>query len=303
MEYEEFKAEAVKALRKFYGENADVELVGTLKNNGKKRDAVSIRVNGEDGSTVPVIYLEEFFRMYDIGETDMEGCVKGIVELREERVCSVQTKRFADRLLDWEFVRGKVYPALLSTKENKELLGNLVSRSLLDLSVIYIIRDMADGENSCSAKITCGMMEAYGISEEQLYQQAINNLEGDGYCFCEIRKYIQGMISGGEEQEWKDVDSLEDGKMYILRNPSGLYGAAGILHGKLLQNTAKGHDCFILPSSIHETIFLPVSAGQNQKELDDMVAEINKMCVDEEEHLADHSYYYDAETGGIRICA
>ncbi len=303
MKYEEFKAETVKALRGLYGENADVELGETLKNNGKRHDTINIRINGEDSSIVPAVYLEEFFKMYDAGDMDMEGCIKGIVELRKERGCSVQTERFAGRLLDWEFVRGKVYPALLATKENRELLGNLVSRSMLDLSVIYIIRDTADGENSCSAKITCGMMEAYGISEEQLYQQAINNLEGDGYCFCEIREYIQGMISDGKKQGRKNVGSLENGKMYILRNLSGLYGAAGILNGKLLQNTVKGHDCFILPSSIHETIFLPVSDGQNQKELDGMVAEINKMCVDEEERLTDHSYYYDAKTGGIRICA
>ncbi len=34
-----------------------------------------------------------------------------------------------------------------------------------------------------------------------------------------------------------------------------------------------------------------------------MVAEINEMCVDEEEQLADHSYYYDAASEEIRICA
>lgn len=306
MKYEEFKAETVKALREFYGENADVELVDTLKNNGKRHDAVSIRVNGEDGSTVPVVYLEDFFRMYDTGDTDMAGCVKGIVELRVKSACPPQIAQFSCRLLNWDAVREKVYPVLLSEKENGELLGKLVSRSLLDLSIVYIIRETVDAENSCSVKITCGMMEAYGISEGQLYKQAMHNLEGDGYRFFEIGAYVQRMINGGksgEKQAWQNVDRLETGKMYILRNASGLYGAAGILNGKLIRNTVKGHDCFILPSSIHETIFLPVSEEQNQKELDAMVAEINEMCVDMEERLADHSYYYDAKTGEIRICA
>lgn len=303
MEYEKFKAEAVKALRKFYGENADVELVDTLKNNGKRHDAVSIRANGEYGGTVPVIYLEEFFRMYDTGKTDMEGCVKGIVELREKSACPPQIAQFSCSLLNWDAVREKVYPVLLSAKENGELLKKLVSRSLLDLSVIYIIREAVDAENGCSVKITCGMLEAYGISEEQLYKQAMRNLEGDGYSFFEIGAYIRGMVNDGEEQGRKNADRLENGKMYVLRNASGLYGAAGILNGKLIQDTVEGHDCFILPSSIHETIFLLVSDERNQKELDGMVAEVNEMCVDEEERLADHSYYYDAKTGEIRICA
>ena len=280
-----------------------MELVDTIKNNGKRHDAVSIRVSGEDGGTVPVIYLEEFFRMYDTGNTDMAGCVKGIVELRAGSKCPPQIARFSGSLLRWDAVRGKVYPVLLSAKENRELLGKLVFRSLLDLSVIYIIREVTDAGNSCSVKITCGMMEAYGISEGQLYKQAMHNLEGDGYRFFEIGAYVRGMINDGDKQEWKNADRMENGKMYILRNASGLYGAAGILNGKLIRNTVKGQDCFILPSSIHETIFLPVSEEQNQKELDGMVAEVNQMCVDEEERLADHSYYYDAKTGEIRICA
>lgn len=303
MEYEEFKAEIVKALREFYGENVDVELVDTLKNNGKRHDAVSIRINGEYDGTVPVIYLEEFFRMYDIGKTDMGGCVKNIAELREKSVCSPQIAQFSNSLLNWDAVRKKVYPVLLSAKENGELLKKLVFRSLLDLAVIYIIREAVYAENGCSAKITSGMLAAYGISEEQLYKQAMRNLEGDGYSFSEIGAYIQRMVNDGEEQEQKNVDRLEYGKMYVLRNASGLYGAAGILNGKLIQDTVEGHDCFILPSSIHETIFLPVSDERNQKELDEMVAEVNEMCVDEEERLADHSYYYDARTGEIRICA
>ncbi len=306
MGYEKFKTEIVKALSGFYGGNTEVELVEALRNNGKRRDAVRICVDGEDSSAVPAIYLEGFFRMYDAGDMDMEGCVKGITELRAASVCSPQIAQFSHGLLSWDAVREKVYPMLLSSQENREMLEKLVSRSLLDLSVIYIIRETADGGNSCSVKITRGMMEAYGISEGQLYRQAMRNLKGDGYRFFEIGAYIQDRINSGgnrDELEQRNVDGLEDGEMYILRNASGLYGAAGILNGELIQNTVKGHDCFILPSSIHETIFLPVSDDQNQRELDGMVAEINRMCVDEEERLADHSYYYDARAGEIRICA
>lgn len=303
MKYEEFKAKILEELRGFYGEKADVELEEALMNNGKRKGAVQIRIGGEESSTVPFIYLGDFFRMYDAGEMDMEGCIKGIVRLRKENGCRTEIAQFAGRVLDWEYVRGKVYPALLSTEGNRELLGRLASRSLLDLSVIYVIRGTADGGGSYSVKITRGLMKAYGIDEGQLYGQAMQNLEKDGYRFFEMGRYVQEQMEGTENGGMQGQESLEEGKMYILRNTSGLYGAAGILNGNLIRDAAKGHDCFILPSSIHETIFLPVSVGQDQKELDAMVAEINKMCVDEEERLVDHSYYYDAETGRIRICA
>jgi len=52
-----------------------------------------------------------------------------------------------------------------------------------------------------------------------------------------------------------------------------------------------------------KTIFLPDSDDIDQAELDNMVAEVNVACVAQEERLADHSYYYDAGTGEMRICA
>ena len=44
-----------------------MELGETLKNNGKRHDTINIRINGEDSSIVPAVYLEEFFKMYDAG--------------------------------------------------------------------------------------------------------------------------------------------------------------------------------------------------------------------------------------------
>ena len=302
MGYGEFKEKIRKALEEFYGGSAEVELAESLKNNGKRHDAVIIRQKS-GGSTAPFIYLEEFYQMYRDVSMDMEGCVRGIALSNEEGRCRPQVEAFSGRLLEWGFVRGKVYPALVSMEKNMELLSGLVSGRMLDLSVIYVIRHSTDGGDLCSVKITRGMMDAYRIDEGQLHEQAMDNMKKDGYGFCELSDYIRGKaaVDGGLGKG--KPDGPEAGKMYILRNRDGVYGAAGILDRGLLAGFLGGHDCFILPSSIHETIFLLASDSQNQKELDGMVAEINEMCVDEEERLTDHSYYYDAASEEIRICA
>ena len=278
-----------------------MKLGAALKNNGMRRDAVSIQMNGRGGGTAMFIYLEGFFRAYNAGEMDLEECIKEIVGLNEGNRCPLPVEQLSARLLDWDAVHEKVFPALISTGKNTELLGRLVSEPLLDLSVIYIIRYTAEGGNNYSVKITHRMMEHYGISAQRLHEQAMRNMEKDGYGFCELGGYIHGGADIGLKME-KAV-RMEEGKMYILRNRSGLYGAAGILNNKAIQGFLKGHSCFILPSSIHETIFLMASDNMNQGELDRMVDEINRTCVDEEERLADHSYYYDAEDEEIRVCA
>lgn len=145
-------------------------------------------------------------------------------------------------------------------------------------------------------------MEKYGISRVQLHGQAMNNMRKDSYSIMEVGEYVRQKITGRGNVDWQGADGMEEGKMYILSNKPMLYGAAGILDTRMIRDMAKGRDCFILPSSVHETIILLASDGLDQKELDSTVAEVNRTCVEEEERLTDHSYYYDAETGGIRIC-
>lgn len=51
------------------------------------------------------------------------------------------------------------------------------------------------------------------------------------------------------------------------------------------------------------SIFVSVEKECDPKRLDCMVADINQTTVSKEERLSDHSYYYDGETGDIRMCA
>ena len=61
-----------------------------------------------------------------------------------------------------------------------------------------------------------------------------------------------------------------------------------------------GSDLYILPSSIHEILLLPVSAGKPE-ELAEIVKEVNRTQVQPEERLSDSVYLYDRKSGEIRI--
>ena len=102
-------------------------------------------------------------------------------------------------------------------------------------------------------------------------------------------------------EEYPPVTRMDKGRYYILTNLSRLYGAAGILNTKLLCEVLGDTDCYILPSSVHETIFIPINAGIDQEELDRKVAQVNRDVLDIEDVLTNHSYYYDSSTHEIRI--
>ena len=52
-------------------------------------------------------------------------------------------------------------------------------------------------------------------------------------------------------------------------------------------------DYYVLPSSVHEVLIVPAEYVRNRQMLDEMVREVNQVCVEEEEILSDHAYYYD----------
>ena len=63
----------------------------------------------------------------------------------------------------------------------------------------------------------------------------------------------------------------------------------------LLAEIAKKLNCdlYVLPSSIHECIIMPVTELHTKEDLSKMVCHVNEREVLEEEILSDHVYYYD----------
>ena len=83
--------------------------------------------------------------------------------------------------------------------------------------------------------------------------------------------------------------------MYVATNYEKLNGASVLLYPNLLRDFAEQirSDFYILPSSIHEVIFVPESAGMDIEYMKTMVQEINVTQVADEEILSDNVYFYN----------
>lgn len=62
-----------------------------------------------------------------------------------------------------------------------------------------------------------------------------------------------------------------------------------------------GGNFYILPSSIHDLILLPDDGSVNAECLKEMVQEVNKSVVVQEEWLSENVYYYDCKEKKVRI--
>ncbi|MDL2302145.1 DUF5688 family protein [Lachnospiraceae bacterium OttesenSCG-928-D06] len=306
MDYKQFKESIVAALQDFYGKGASVIVNEVLKNNGTKYDGINILLADSDKKIIPTIYFEGFYSLFSEGNMTLEDCVSAIIALQEENEHSESVKHCAMKIREWEDIKGSVYPILLSTEGNEKLLDGFVTDKLLDLSIVYTIRLMVDGCGLGNVKISKQLFEQYGITKEMLHEQALYNLKNDRYQLRGMEDIFESFLTRdepiGASMEPLKAIPMEPGKMYVLTNAVMMYGAAGILNKSFLKEISGGRDFIILPSSVHETIFIPVDEKIDLKEFDNMVEEVNATQVHVEEQLASHCYYYAAQAGEIQMC-
>ena len=118
--------------------------------------------------------------------------------------------------------------------------------------------------------------------------------EGENISMEEVEEYIIRMYEG----------TFDDTRinMAVLSN-NGMQGAACMLYPHCLKKLAEdmGNDLYILPSSVHEVIMLPLRADTDFDELKDMVYQINRSQLAREEFLSDNVYLYRRDTDKVEI--
>ena len=89
-------------------------------------------------------------------------------------------------------------------------------------------------------------------------------------------------------------------RMYVLSNQEKLYGAACMLYPEVLSAFGEicGRDFYVLPSSIHEVLLVFAEEGK-EKELKEIVTDMNRNHVAPEEVLSDSIYHYNTKKGSL----
>lgn len=198
-----------------------------------------------------------------------------------------------ERAGDWEYARENIYPILMAAEDGR-LSEGLAYSPVMDLAVTYAVRLKLPGGREGMVRVKDFLPEAYGVSREEMHGQALRNMEKDGCHFEQMEEALFGIPSL--------LGAAGPVRMYVLSNRTGLYGAAGLLDTGLIAQFAGRDDYYILPSSVHELIFIPASDVGDAGELDRLVEEITLTAVPEKERLSCHSYFYDAALQEVRIC-
>lgn len=261
-----------------------------VKNNGISMQGILLC---EEGSRLlPNFYLEGQYEEYKHHRKTMGEIAEYVLNCYEQE--KKKTQSVLSRIdFEWESVREHVTFRLINKEKNKEMLKTSPYEEFLDLALVYQYTIQISSEVQGTAQITNEHFESFGITREELYETAKRNTK---QLYPAVIYAIEDVIFG-RKKEW-DGEKIEPGvypQLYVMTNRAGIHGAASLIYKDGLRKFAEaaGGGFYILPSSIHEVIFVPDRPDISLRCLADSVREINAERVEPTDVLSDQVYYYE----------
>ena len=289
MSYQEFLDEILKIMKDIYP-NCTVEIIDVTKLNNVSLKGLVIRANGTN--VVPNIYMESFYKLYK-WNWKMEEIVQKIKETYEQGLPT--NKIDMSFFKKYELVKDKIVYRLINADQNADLLRSIPHIRFWDLAICfsYVFQSEELGEGMIL--IHNSHLEMWQEEKEELMKVAETNTPKLlPVQFCEMRHVLE---QARAEEEF-DLDLLEPGCMYVLTNQKKLHGSAVILYPQVLSDIAAKikRDFFILPSSLHEVLILPVKEDveikEQMSEMCNMFTNVNSTQLDPDEILSNNPFYY-----------
>lgn len=287
MNYSEFKEAVIAYICHALNETAQVSIHPITKNNHILLDGLTIQ---EDNCNIsPTIYLNYYYDEMLTG--------KPLSAICEHILQTYQSSKPEENIdvsfyTDYDNISNKILFKLIHAKKNEELLKEIPHILYLDLAIVFYCLISTTPNGSATILIHNQHLNFWNIQTGDLYQQALRNTPS--LLKVEIKNMNDIMQELFVDGQLDDCMEENYAPMYVLTNTQKLYGAGCILYSDVLNQfaTRLDTDLYILPSSVHEVILLPVAADTSVDELNQMVCDVNETQVLSEEILSDHIYFY-----------
>lgn len=287
MNLNEFAERLKKDVKRMLPEKyKDIELQITDFNklNGSYK---GLLIRNENG-ICPVINVEAFYDNW------VQGKTYGVVvnEVVDTVISAANnTPDIPKNLIpNMESLAGSIYMQLVETEKNKELLSRTPHREIEDMSLVYRVGVNMTANDKGSFVISDEILERSGLSEEELYEIAMENSPRNRPIRIAPIATMIGEVLG--EDSFPDQSPVP---MYVVSNETGFHGASVLFYPGVFDRCSDimNGNFFVIPSSIHETIIVPDDGLQNISALKQMVSEVNDTCLSPDERLSYNVYHYD----------
>lgn len=288
--------ELVGAVKKIAGNGYLVAAQEATKNNGVKM--LGIEIGKLEETVVSRLYVDGIVDRVEDGFMTVEDAAKEVFEMYQN-IETPEIEMNVEKWIDRKFILDHVEYRLVNAERNAEKLKDIPGKKIADLVAIYRVVASAGEDGMMSYVLTKAILDRSEISFEELDEAAKKNTEKSGFSVRTMSEVMCELMGVNVGQEIEEPDGPQ---MYILTNARKLHGANIMLYKEYLEIAAEkmNGDFYIIPSSIHKLIAVPVSA-QGLEELREMVKAVNDNQLAPEEILGYEVYRYNRETGEVEV--
>ena len=300
MEKREFGELIMQKMAARLGENVEIRLQEVRKNNGVIK--LGLMVNDKSKNIAPTIYLDETYLDYERGRK-----LEEILNVLSDNLKRGMPRAKIDMefFADYEKVRDKICYKLINFEKNETLLEDVPYVPFLDLAICFFYPFWHEEIGGGSILIKNDHVKKWGVSVRDLWNAANANTRELYPESCCPMDGVLMELAGREPQPWPALPEKDWGAycMTVLTNRQRVYGAAVILYDGYLERIAEilKASFYVVPSSIHEVLLLPILEGGDQRELRNVIREVNDENIDPQDVLSDNLYRYDRVKKRVEI--
>lgn len=308
MNFEEFQNYIKDHIGEYLSEDyqdAEMKISHIKKTNGKDYEGLSVSRSGDqDFGIIPVLNLDDAFKKYEKGY-GIDSICRELADVRMNTPIPGNITR--ESFLNFNAIKDQIYPRLMGAKGKEEYLAERPYRQVADMAVVYTVRVQSDAHGMAEAVIDDKLMEVWGVTEDDIHQAAMENLNKQEPVFVNLEDAMFGAFDHGEtpkfDPEGIDMDNCSI-PFFLLTNQQKVKGAAMALSSKYMDRIVeKFGSIYVLPSSTHEVLIVPKSFMDDPDQLAQMVRQVNEDAVAPEDRLSDNVYEYDPETQTLALAS
>lgn len=301
MEFNEFTNRLIAVISdNYFRDDSDIRVTADKirKNNGVEFTGINIR--NSNSSICPTIYINSFFKE-EMSPEDIRKAADKVMEVYNEK----RNEQYDDIkssvacYSDFDRVKEYIFFRLVNMEKNVDILENIPYQPFHDLAITFRWVVHMDDNGISSVLISKEDLKKWNVDVKDIYYEAAINTPR--LFPCEITRLIDliGEKIGLQDHALHDIKCEKSSDMYVVTNTRGVNGAATILYDGILDLCAKtaGGDIYLMPSSIHEMIFINAEIYNDKDTLKAMVKEANATVVQQTDILSDELYRYHCKTG------
>ena len=298
--YEQYVAEFINLLQ-IHAEAAGMALSiirDRLYRPNECWDALILRM--PDKNTAPNIYMEHFYNAYMEEKATLEEQVDGVVGILQGADINIP-----DEFEALNYVKEHAFFRLMNADMNKELAAETAAEPIQDLVLVPYIMLKSDEEGQASCRLTRNLQQHLQLSDSEVKRMCFENLAKEEFVVKSLNRIMaemRGMATDIPEDVLNDM--FPKNPIYVISNKSNVGGAIALASPAALNMVSEelGDNFFIIPSSIHECLAIPVSFGLPPEILKSMCEDVNANpeIMERKDILSDNIYYYDGKS--LHIC-